>query len=417
MFKCLLTFMKARFNFSSILLFLRLMNLSLSHIVQKSVLGMLILVVISSCKVTQRSSQPDQTIAVRDTVKQDSVILKVFKQDSVELSVTRVLKDTVSIIGVGDIMMGTNFPEDHYLPPNQGKNLLNEVDTILQSADITFGNLEGVILNEGGDPKYCRDPKVCYIFRSPEYMLQNLKDAGFDVMSTANNHAGDFGTPGRENTMKVLDSLGFYHAGLESRPYVTFEKEGMKYGFAAFAPNTGTTSIHDIAGAKAIVAHLDSVSDIVIVSFHGGAEGSKYQRVERKTEYFYGENRGNVYRFAHELIDSGADVIFGHGPHVTRAVDVYKNRFIAYSLGNFCTYARFNLRGDNGLAPIIKVFTNSNGEFINAQITPIIQYAPGGPKIDHKGRVIERLQYLTSKDFPEVEIKIDDSGLITYIQD
>lgn len=380
-------------------------------------MAILLLGLISSCKVSQQTSTSDQGAVTKDTVLQDSVVLQIYTQDSVEIAVSRVLKDTVSIIGVGDIMMGTNFPEDHYLPPNQGRDLLSDVDSILQSADITFGNLEGVILNEGGDPKYCRDPKVCYIFRSPEYMLQNLKNAGFDVMSTANNHAGDFGTPGRENTMRVLDSLEIYHAGLQSRPYVTFQKEGMKYGFAAFAPNTGTMSINDIPGAKAIVAHLDSITDIVIVSFHGGAEGSKYQRVERKTEYFYGENRGNVYRFAHELIDSGADIIFGHGPHVTRAVEVYKNRFIAYSLGNFCTYARFNLRGDNGLAPIVNVFTNSYGEFLHAQVTPVIQYAPGGPRIDHKARVIERLQYLTSKDFPEVKIKIDDSGLITYIQD
>lgn len=380
-------------------------------------MAVLFIGLISSCKVSQQTGTSDQGAVTKDTVLQDSVVLQIYPQDSVEIAVSRVLKDTVSIIGVGDIMMGTNFPEDHYLPPNKGQDLLNEVDSILLSADITFGNLEGVILNEGGDPKYCRDPKVCYIFRSPEYMLQNLKNAGFDVMSTANNHAGDFGTPGRENTMRVLDSLEIYHAGLQSRPYVTFEKEGMKYGFAAFAPNTGTMSINDIPGAKAIVAHLDSISDIVIVSFHGGAEGSKYQRVERKTEYFYGENRGNVYQFAHELIDSGADVIFGHGPHVTRAVEVYKNKFIAYSLGNFCTYARFNLRGDNGLAPIVNVFTNSSGGFLYAQVTPVIQYAPGGPRIDRKARVIERLQYLTSKDFPEVKIKIDDSGLITYIQD
>ncbi|MEP2771903.1 MAG: CapA family protein [Fulvivirga sp.] len=390
---------------------------NLSSILNKSFLAVLLIGLISSCKISQQTGTSDQGAVTKDTVLQDSVVLQIYQQDSVEIAISRVLKDTVSIIGVGDIMMGTNFPEDHYLPPNQGKDLLSDVDSILQSADITFGNLEGVILNEGGDPKYCRDPKVCYIFRSPEYMVQNLKDAGFDVMSTANNHAGDFGTPGRENTMRVLDSLEIYHAGLQSRPFVTFEKEGMKYGFAAFAPNTGTMSINDIPGAKAIVVHLDSISDIVIVSFHGGAEGSKYQRVERKTEYFYGENRGNVYQFAHELIDSGADVIFGHGPHVTRAVEVYKNRFIAYSLGNFCTYARFNLRGDNGLAPIVNVFTNSYGEFLHAQVTPVIQYASGGPRIDHKARVIERLQYLTSKDFPEVKIKIDDSGLITYIQD
>lgn len=363
------------------------------------------------------STQGDTTVVKRDTavVPVDSLITLV--QDSVEIEISRLLKDTLTIVGVGDIMMGTNYPDNSYLPPNRGADLLNDVKPILQNADVTFGNLEGVILNEGGDAKYCKNPKICYIFRSPEYMLTHLKDAGFDVLSTANNHAGDFGTSGRRNTAKALDSLGFYHAGQTTHPYATFMIEGMKYGFAAFAPNTGTMSIHDLDKASEIVAMLDSISDVVIVSFHGGAEGSKYQNVTRKNELFYGENRGNVYNFSHKMVDAGADIIFGHGPHVTRAVDVYKNRFIIYSLGNFCTYARFNLRADNGLAPIIKVFTTSSGEFIKAKITPIVQRAPGGPKIDSDERVITKLRELTEKDFPEVPIKIDASGIITYLQD
>lgn len=246
--------------------------------------------------------------------------------------------------------------------------------------------------------------------------MSNLIDAGFDVMSTANNHAGDFGEPGRKNTMRVLDSLKINHAGQLRQPYTTFMIDGMKYGFAAFAPNTGTVSINDLNNAKEIVAHLDSISDIVIISFHGGAEGSKYQHVLRKNEYFYGENRGDVYKFAHTVIDAGADVVFGHGPHVTRAVEVYKGRFIAYSLGNFCTYARFNLRGDNGLAPIIKVNTNAKGEFQFADITPIIQLGAGGPSIDSQKRVIQKIIELTKKDFPEVPVNIDESGRITYLQ-
>lgn len=377
-------------------------------------------IIFSACKVAQKpgSSRDEPDIAQLDTgrVEADTVIAE-YIPDTVEIKVHRVVKDTVSIIGVGDIMLGTNYPETWYLPPNQGRDLLAEVKPILQNADITFGNLEGVLLNEGGDPKYCKDPKICYIFRSPEYLAQNFVDAGFDVMSTANNHAGDFGDPGRLNTMKTLDSLGIEHAGLLTKPYTTFEREGMKYGFAAFAPNTGTVSIHDLDNAAKIVSYLDSISDIVIVSFHGGAEGNKYQRVTRENEYFYGENRGNVYKFAHHVIDAGADIVFGHGPHVTRAVEVYKDRFITYSLGNFATYARFNLRGDNGLAPIIKVLTNSEGKFLKAEVTPIIQRAPGGPSIDPEGQVIRLLQQLTEKDFPEVKIKIDDSGIITYIHD
>jgi hypothetical protein len=376
----------------------------------------------ASCKVAQKTTtrQPPVKTEIQDTVivEIDSVIKEpvVVIPDSVEIKVYRLLKDTVSIIGVGDIMMGTNYPDATYLPANNGKDLWSDVNDILKDADVTFGNLEGVILDEGGDAKYCKDPKICYIFRSPERLMSNIVDAGFDVMSTANNHAGDFGESGRKNTMKVLDSLKINHAGQLRQPYTTFMIDGMKYGFAAFAPNTGTVSINDLNNAKEIVAHLDSISDIVIVSFHGGAEGSKYQNVLRKNEYFYGENRGDVYKFAHTVIDAGADVVFGHGPHVTRAVEVYKKRFIAYSLGNFCTYARFNLRGDNGLAPIIKVSTNATGEFLFADITPIIQLGSGGPSIDSQKRVIRKIIELTKKDFPEVPVNIDESGRITYLQ-
>ena len=59
----------------------------------------------------------------------------------------------------------------------------------------------------------------------------------------------------------------------------------------------------------------------------------KYQHVTREREYFYGENRGNVYEFSHAMIDAGADMIFGHGPHVARAIEVYKNRFYCLQLG------------------------------------------------------------------------------------
>ena len=314
-------------------------------------------------------------------------------------------------------MMGTNFPEDHYLPPHNGRHLFAEVDSILRSTQVTFGNLEGVILNEGGSPKNCKNPKLCYLFRTPEVFVENLVQAGFTVMSTANNHAGDFGEEGRINTMKVLDSVGIAHAGLLNKPQAMFKVKGMRYGFAAFAPNNGTVSIHDIEGAAAIVAGLDSLNDIVIVSYHGGAEGKKYQRVTRETEYFYGENRGNIYAFAHALIDAGADVVFGHGPHVTRAIEVYKERFISYSLGNFCTFARFNLKGENGIAPIIKLYIDHQGRFLKGRIIPVLQEGQGGPKIDPEGRAILKNRELTEKDFPEAPLTIEETGIITYIDD
>jgi hypothetical protein len=321
-------------------------------------------------------------------------------------------KDTVTLIGVGDIMMGSNYPDNSGLPPNDGQSLLKEVEDILKNADVTMGNLEGVLLNEGGTPKTCRDPKVCYVFRSPEHYVQNFVRAGFDVMSLANNHAGDFGEAGRRSSMKALDEAGIQHAGQLPKKSIVFEINEIKYGFAAFAPNSNCVSLNDIAGAKEIVHHLDSISDIVIVSFHGGAEGAPHQHVPRQNEIFHGEDRGDVYLFAHELIDAGADIIFGHGPHVTRAVEVYKDRFITYSMGNFCTYGGINVSGMNGLAPIIKVYTDAKGNFFKAQITATYQTNRSSVHVDPQKQVIKRIQELTKEDFPELKVTIDDDGWI-----
>jgi poly-gamma-glutamate capsule biosynthesis protein CapA/YwtB (metallophosphatase superfamily) len=321
-------------------------------------------------------------------------------------------KDTITIIGVGDIMMGSNYLKPDGLPPNDGLGLMKEVESVLTSADITMGNLEGVLLDEGGTAKTCRDPKVCYVFRSPQRYVQNLVNAGFDIMSLANNHAGDFGETGRKSSIKALEEAGIYHAGQTTKPYTIFEKEGVRYGFTAFAPNSGCMNLNDLEGARKIVALLDSLSDIVIVSFHGGSEGPEHQHVPRQNEMFHGENRGNVYAFAHMLIDQGADIIFGHGPHVTRAIEVYKNRFIAYSLGNFCTYSGINVSGVNGLAPIIKVYTNSNGDFLQAHITSTFQSYRSTVKIDSQKQVLRKIQELTRQDFPESTLLISENGWV-----
>ncbi len=321
-------------------------------------------------------------------------------------------KDTITIIGVGDIMMGSNYPDNTKLPPNDGRDLMKEVEPILKNADITFGNLEGVLLNQGGIAKTCRDPKVCYAFRSPEKYVQNLLNAGFDVMSLANNHSGDFGDIGKKSSIKSLETAGIEHAGQSTKPFVIFERAGVKFGLAAFAPNAGCASINDLNEAKRIIRKLDSLTDIIIVSFHGGAEGPQHEHVPRKTEVFYGENRGDVYQFAHQLIDEGADVVLGHGPHVSRAVEVYNNRFIAYSMGNFCTYGGINVNGINGIAPIVKVYTNGKGEFYKAQITSIKQTFYGPVTIDPFKQVLKRIQQLSKQDFPENGLQIDDNGWI-----
>jgi poly-gamma-glutamate capsule biosynthesis protein CapA/YwtB (metallophosphatase superfamily) len=309
-------------------------------------------------------------------------------------------------------MPGTNFPSAKYLPPDSGKNIFTPVLSVLKDADITFGNLEGCLMNEGGSVKKCQDSSKCYAFRIPVYFAGIIKEAGFDLLNLANNHSGDFGEAGRISTMKTLDSLGLFYAGLTTCSSVIFTCNELKIGFCGFSPFTGTMDMMAMDTVKKIVSTLDSVCDIVIVSMHAGAEGGKYNHVTRQPEVFYDEDRGNVFEFAHSVIDQGADIVFGHGPHITRAVELYKNRLIAYSLGNFCTYARFNLKDANGVAPIIKVFTNSKGEFLKAKVFSIMQTGEGGPLPDNSNEAVLQMIELTQTDFPENQLLIQKNGHI-----
>ncbi|MEX1202518.1 MAG: CapA family protein [Ferruginibacter sp.] len=329
-------------------------------------------------------------------------------------NLTGVSKDTLSIIGVGDMMLGSNYPSNSYLPPHDGKDILAPVKDILIDANITFGNMEGALLTGSGNVKKCNDPSVCYAFKSPNHYISYFKDAGFDVVSLANNHSGDFGAPGKLNTVKLLKENNIEFAGLTEYPFTIFEKDGIKYGFCAFAPNNGTIDINDQKNAVRLVHKLDSLCDVVIVSFHGGAEGAKHTHITRRNEIFMGENRGNPFKFSRDVIDAGADIVFGHGPHVTRAIDIYKGRFIAYSLGNFATYGRFNLSGVSGIAPIVKVFVDKKGKFIYGQIFSIIQVGEGGPVVDTEQNALSEIIRLTKSDVPESSLIIEKNGLIYH---
>jgi hypothetical protein len=334
---------------------------------------------------------------------------------SLQIPDSTIANKTYTITGVGDIMFGTLYPAPGFLPPkdNPGRLIETLIDT-LRSSDITFGNLEGSFLNVGEPFKKCRDTTICYLFRMPENYSGLLEKAGFNIISLANNHFGDFGWKAASRTKELLDSLGIYYAGLTENPFVVFKKDSVIYGFCAFSPTAGSLSLTDTVGAKSIVKKLSEICDIVIVSFHGGAEGADFQRVPKTDEFFYGENRGNVYSFAHSMIDCGADVVFGHGPHVTRAIEVYKGRFICYSLGNFCTYGRFNISGPNGFAPVIKLKVDKAGKFLSGRIIPVYQGRDGQVRTDSLGRAIKKLKELVALDFPYSEAEVNDDGKIFY---
>ncbi|WP_315288176.1 CapA family protein [Leptotrichia massiliensis] len=310
-------------------------------------------------------------------------------------------KTEFTIIGVGDIMLGSNYPFEYLLPKNDA-NILQNTQNILKNADITVGNLEGTLFDNGGTPKSCNNPNVCYVFRMPSRYGTYLKQAGFDYLSIANNHSNDFGEIGIKETIKNLDNLGIKYSGIKDiAESVILEKDGKKFGFISFSPNSATVKLNDYNYAKKLISGLKSKVDIVIVMFHGGAEGSNAEHITKRHEIFHGEDRGNVYEFAHFAIDNGADIIFGQGPHVTRAIELYKNKFISYSGGNFATFGKINISGSMGIASIFKIKINNKGDFISGEIIPVRQtYKSFGPFIDSEKLAIKKIISLNKSDFP-----------------
>ena len=339
------------------------------------------------------------------------------KKKAIDTVVAVAKHDSICIAAVGDIMLGTSYPDKKTLPPDSAKNSFINALSELRTADVTFGNLEGTLLDTGAPAYYkLHQLSKAFMFRMPVHDGQVLKDAGFKVLSLANNHIGDFGDAGRQSTLKTLDSVGIKYGGQVSHPSSIFMINGVIYGFCAFAPNSQTLSIFEFKIARQIIHDLKQQCDIVIVSFHGGGEGEWYEHVPCTNESFNREKRGDVHAFAHNAIDAGADLIFGNGPHVCRAMELYKNRLIAYSLGNFCTYSCVSVSGICGFAPLLKVYVNKNGEFLNGRIISFKQTHDKGLEADSLNRAAKRIKLLTLLDFEQPGLNILDSGQILAVK-
>lgn len=323
----------------------------------------------------------------------------------------------VKLAFVGDVMMGTNFPTEDFITKDRGANLFRDCKDILHSADVAIANLEGTCYSgtEGETTKNPNSPNS-YIFRMPGDHMQHLVACGIDAVGCANNHSNDFGSIGRKNTIQKLDSVGIRHSGIKGMTEAAvFVRKGVKYAYLAFAASCrGTLDLNKYDEVRSLLKKYRPQCDVLIVSFHGGAEGAKAQHITREREMFLGENRGNVYEFAHLCIDEGADIVIGHGPHVPRAVEVYKNHFIAYSLGNFCTPYKVNLKGVSGQAPLLEIKINTkDGSFAEGKIHSYLQYVGVGPRRDANNTVAKTIRSLTHQDIPEARLDISDSGVIT----
>jgi poly-gamma-glutamate capsule biosynthesis protein CapA/YwtB (metallophosphatase superfamily) len=316
----------------------------------------------------------------------------------------------LTLAAVGDMMLGTDFPENT-LPDDDALSFFDSVTPSLQAADVTFGNLEGV-LQDGGEPvKQCKNPKVCFLFRSPARYATYFRLAGFDALSLANNHARDFGEVGRSSSMAALDAAGIHHSGREGTT-ASWIANGRRVALVAFAPNVGSNQLNEPETAKALVTELAAHNDVVIVSFHGGAEGTGAEKLPFAREIFVGEDRGNVVEFARAMVDAGADIVLGSGPHVVRAMELYHDRLIAYSLGNFATYYGISVEGIRGIAPILQVTLDEEGKFVSGHVESTIQLRPAGPSPDPANGVVTLLRSLTAEAFPDGELDIREDGTL-----
>ena len=316
-----------------------------------------------------------------------------------------------TVAAVGDIMLGTDYPEDR-LPADDGRDYLQAVTPVLTAADLAIGNLEGVLLTGGTPRKTCATAAACFLFRSPPRYAELLKAAGFDLLSLANNHTRDFGEAGRSYTMGVLADAGIRHSGRRG-DIASFTVKGLTVAFIAFSPTRKSYLLNDIPTAVIEVAQLAQHHDLVLVSFHGGAEGRQAMTLPFAEEFYFGETRGEVVRFARSVIDAGADLVIGHGPHVPRALELYRERLIAYSLGNFATYLGVSVAEEAGWAPLLTAELDRTGRFLAGQIHSALQERPNGLAWDRQQRAARLIKRLTQETFGNEMLVFDDRGGFT----
>ncbi|WP_228037715.1 CapA family protein [Nodosilinea sp. LEGE 06152] len=315
---------------------------------------------------------------------------------------------TLTIKAVGDIIPGTDY--QRYRLPDEWQYLFGSIQYHLGDADITFGNFESTLTEVPHSAKNTGRANT-FAFRTPPWYASVLGAAGFDVLSVANNHSMDFFEQGFEDTIAHIEAAGMKAVGRKNE-VVVVDAQGQRVAFIGFSNYPEHNQVQDLESAIALVQTAKQQADIVVVSFHAGKEGTDATVTRDQDELFYSENRGNVVRFSRTVIDHGADLVLGHGPHVPRAIELYNGKLIAYSLGNFLGYRSLSTAGALGTSLILQTNLNAQGDFVSGRIIPVALDRNGVPYLDdHFGGVVLVRQF-TQRDFPDTPLAIDDLGYI-----
>lgn len=309
---------------------------------------------------------------------------------------------TFSIAAVGDIHLGRGWPSDRAaLIPGDGVGYFDDVRAPLLAASLSVGNLETALADRGDSHKCsprARSAGICFSFRAPTTLAPRLGEAGFDALSLANNHAADFGMTGLVTTERALAGAGIQGVGVGSRA-ATRTIEGMRVAITAFSTGHLDLGLDDLEAVRREVARLDRAHDVVVILFHGGAEGPAHAHVPWARERYLGEDRGDVVAFAHAAVDAGADVVLGSGPHVLRGIERYRGRLIAYSLGNFSSWQTFPTEGPAADSGVLRVEVAQNGVAVAASFTSTTMDRSGRPRIDETGAGLKMVRRLSFEDF------------------
>lgn len=347
-------------------------------------------------------------------------------------------KPAVRVAFTGDLNLGT-FTVPDGVPPDTGRGFLDSAATALRG-DLVVVNYEGVLADSGANtkcgpppedstaqavaPRPRRRPRRrpstrpnCYAFRGPVALAPRLREAGVTHANLANNHAQDFGDEGLASTLGALRAAGVRPYGPLGEISIDTIRNGTgatTVALIGFTTYPFAYNLLDIERSRAVVDSVRQLADVVLVTCHAGAEGTKAMHVPRRPEFLGREPRGNLRRWAHAVVDAGAAAVVCHGPHVLRGIEAYRGRPIAYSLGNFATYKGFNLDGPLALTGVLQFeLAGNDGTFLGGRFVGMRQVPQAGPRPDAAGEALALLRKLGTADFGAQAAVIADDGSLT----
>ena len=315
---------------------------------------------------------------------------------------------SIEIGWVGDVTPGSRYG----IPSDDSRSLFAETRALLTAPDLMAGNLEGT-LSQGGISKCgaITTGLTCFAFQAPPGNATGLAASGFDLFNLANNHAFDFGVDGERQTLVALAQAGIAVSGMPGQIRM-LERRGTRLAFVGFAPYPWAASLTDLPAAAALVREAGQFADVVVVMIHAGAEGSDQSHTPQGAETYLGEPRGSAREFAHAMVDAGADLVLGSGPHVLRGMEMYRSRLIAYSLGNFAGVHNFSTAGNLALSALLDVRIDRTGRFVNGWLHPLRMVGGGTPQPDPGRAAIQFVRDLSTSDFGAAAPRVLASGRV-----